>query len=97
MAVSDHGLEVLRKAAELYLSNPNELVIRTSVVGGISVSADSNPFAPPPTTDFIGRSVLSNVETFEYKLGGSGGTLLKTVTVTYVAADLEELVSVEVS
>lgn len=95
MAVSDHGLEVLRKAAEFYLSNPNELVIRTSVVGGIS--ADSNPFAPPPTTDFIGRSVLSNVETFEYKSGGSGGTLLKTVTVTYVAADLEELVSVEVA
>ncbi len=95
MAVSDHGLEVLRKAAEFYLSNPNELVIRTSVVGGIS--ADSNPFAPPPTTDFIGRSVLSNVETFVYKFGGSGGTLLKTVTVTYVAADLEELVSVEVA
>jgi hypothetical protein len=28
MAVSDHGLEVLRKAAELYLSNPNELLLR---------------------------------------------------------------------
>lgn len=96
MATTDHGLEVLRKAAELYQSNPNELLIRTAVVSG-TISAVPGPFSPPANTDYIGRSVASNVETFEYRNGGSGGTLLKTITVTYVAPDLEELVSVEVA
>lgn len=60
-------------------------------------SFGDGPFSPPTGTDYIGRSVLSNVETYEYKSGGYGGTLLKTITVTYVAADLNELLKVEVS
>jgi hypothetical protein len=96
MATSDHGLEVLRKAAELYLGNPNELQIRTLITGG-TISAVPGPFSPPANTDYIGRSVLSNVETFLFKQGGVSGTVLKTITVTYVASDLEELLSVQVS
>ena len=62
-----------------------------------SVTTGTGPFDAPTGTDYIGRSVLSNVETYEYKSGGSSGTLLKTIIVTYVAADLNELLSVEVS
>jgi hypothetical protein len=61
------------------------------------ISASPNPFSPPPSCDFILRSVSGSVETFEYFNGGSGGTLLKTVAVTYSGPDLEDLVSVEVS
>ncbi len=62
-----------------------------------SISTGSGSFDPPVGTDYIGRSVASNVETYLYKSGGEFGTLLKTITVTYVAADLEELLKVEVS
>lgn len=88
MATSDHGLEVLRKSAELYLGNPNELQIRTI--------SNTGQFAAPINADYIGRSVSSNVETFVYKSGGASGTLLKTIDVTYTDATLNELVSVEV-
>jgi hypothetical protein len=56
-----------------------------------------NPFQAPPTTDYIGRSVASDVVTWLYKNGGSGGTLLKTVTVTYTDATLETILTLEVS
>lgn len=54
-------------------------------------------FSPPASADYIGRSVAANVETFVYKSGGASGTLLKTITVTYVGTDLEDLVSVSVA
>jgi hypothetical protein len=60
-------------------------------------TATANPFAPPPGTDYIGRSVASNVEVFVYRNGGSLGTLLSTVTVTYSDNTLDELVSVTVA
>lgn len=53
-------------------------------------------FTPPANADFIGRTVLGAVETFVYKVGGSAGTILKTVKVTYTSTTLEELISVEV-
>lgn len=59
-----------------------------------SFTTGSGPFEPPSNCDTIIRSVASNVETYEYK---QGITLLKTVTVTYVAANLKDLVSVVVS
>jgi hypothetical protein len=59
--------------------------------------AAGNPFAPPSNCDYISRSVLSNVETYLFKSGGSGGTLLKTIVITYTDATLESLVTVEVS
>lgn len=69
--------------------------IPVNVVSGGGSS--SNPFAPPSGTDWIDRTVVSNVETFYYKMGGTSGTLLKTVVVTYAADDLEEFVSAGVT
>lgn len=74
-------------------SRPGQAAVE--VVGDLTIS--EGPFAPPSTTDYIGRSVLSNVETYVYKAGGASGTLLKTVVVTYVDSTLEELLTVEVS
>lgn len=74
-------------------SRPGEPAIE--IVGNLTSSP--GPFSPPINCDSIVRTVLSNVETYEYKNGGIAGTLLKTVTVTYVDNTLEELVNVVVS
>ena len=66
------------------------------VVGNITTTPVDGPFSPPAGTDYIGRTVLSNVETFVFKMGGASGTVLKTITVTYALPDLEDLVSAEV-
>lgn len=67
------------------------------IAGTFTANVDPGPFAPPQNTDSIVRTVLANVETYEYKVGGISGTLLKTVTVTYTDNTLEELVNVVVS
>lgn len=61
------------------------------------IFTSNNPFSPPQGTDYIGRSVAGPIETYLYKSGGSGGTLLATVTVTYVDSTLDDLVSVQVT
>lgn len=76
-------------------TRPGEPAIE--IAGTFTANVDPGPFSPPALCDYISRTVLSNVETYEYKQGGSGGTLLKTVTVTYTDATLEELSTVEVS
>lgn len=88
MSTLDHGLEVLRKSSEKYLGSNSESIIRTNNL--------SNPFSPPIATDYISRSVSGSVETFEYKSGGVGGTILKTVIITYQNSSLKDLVSVQV-
>lgn len=94
MALNRHSLpdRELNKFVESP-SRPGEPAVE--IVGNLV--STPGPFSPPANCDYISRSVLSNVETYEYKNGGSGGTLLKTVTVTYVDATLEELLTVEVS
>lgn len=74
-------------------SRPGEPAIE--IVGNLT--STPGPFSPPTTSDSIVRTVMSNVETYEYKSGGIAGTVLKTVTVTYTDATLEELVNVVVS
>jgi hypothetical protein len=87
--VDDHGLEVLKKAAvNLDTTLKRDYALQVT---------DSKKFALPVDCDYIGRSVLSNVETYVYKKGGAGGTLLKTVTLTYTNSSLKELVSVGVA
>lgn len=76
-------------------SRPGEPAVE--IVGNLSASIAPGPFDPPTATDTILRSVLANVETYEYKSGGPSGTLLKTVTVTYLTSSLKDLVSVVVS
>jgi hypothetical protein len=87
--VDDHGLEVIKKAG-VNLDPTSKRNYALQIV-------DSKKFAIPADCDFISRSVLSNVETYIYKSGGSGGTTLKTVTLTYTNASLNSLVSVAVS
>lgn len=67
------------------------------VTGSITAVSVPGPFAAPAGTDTVTRSVLSNVETYQYKIGGVSGTVLKTITITYTSADLEDMVSAVVS
>lgn len=90
MAVQDHGLEVLKKAGFDESGNKTNYSIQTR-------PTSFGAFSPPIETDYIGRTVLGAVETYVYKQGGSGGTTLATVTVTYTASDLDSLVSVVIS
>ena len=48
---------------------------------------------PNVAYDYWIRSVLSNVETYVYKIGGSGGTTVLTKTITYTDSSLSEIVS----
>lgn len=94
MALNRHSLpdRELNKFVESP-SRPGEPAIE--IVGNLT--STPGPFSPPTNADSIVRTVLSNVETYEYKSGGISGTLLKTVTVTYTDNTLEELVNVVVS
>lgn len=94
MALNRHSLpdRELNKFVESP-SRPGEPAVE--IVGNLT--STPGPFSPPANADSIVRTVLSNVETYEYKSGGISGTILKTVTVTYVDATLEELVNVVVS
>lgn len=55
------------------------------------------PFDVPATADTITRQVSGAQEIYRYYTGGAGGTLLRTITVTYVNSSLKDLVSVEVT
>lgn len=94
--MSIDALNIKDREMQKYVESPTRPG-KTAVEVFGSLSAGDGPFDPPTGTDYIGRSVLSNVETYEYKSGGASGTLLKTIIVTYVAADLNELLKVEVS
>lgn len=57
------------------------------------------PSGVPFEWDYIemALSVGNTVETYTYKLGGSGGTVQGTTVVTYTTSDRDVLVSVEVT
>jgi hypothetical protein len=57
----------------------------------------SNRFAPDPRADYIQRIHTGNIETFNYRMGGAFGTIVKTVVVTYQNSSLKELLSVAVT
>ena len=63
----------------------------------VSASISPGPFDAPDLTDACVRTVVGPVETFEFKTGGISGTVLKTITLTYTAPDLEELVNFTVT
>lgn len=80
MAVNDHGLEVLKKSGELVTSGDlSDMYVKTSVLGSIA----------PAGWDYIALTYVASgngageVETVTYKQGGSGGTTLRVVNLTY--------------
>ena len=69
----------------------NQTTINTSVGSLV------NKFQPIATADYVSRSVASNVETWTYKSGGSGGSTVRTITVTYTDSTLTTISSVAVT
>jgi hypothetical protein len=55
-----------------------------------------NKFAPPKDADYIATSYTLTSDVYFYKQGGSGGTLLKTITIIYTDSSKEKIQSVEV-
>lgn len=76
-------------------SRPGETAIE--VTGSLTANVIENQFDIPENCDTITRSVASNVETYYYRQGGVSGTVLKTITLTYVSSNLKELVSAVVT
>lgn len=57
-----------------------------------------NPFTPPIDSDAITVEYPSNtVEIYRYRQGGVSGTILKTVTVTYLTSNKKDLSSVVIA
>ena len=48
-----------------------------------------------PLWDYMGLVIASAVETYTFRLGGSGGTIVAVVVVTYVDATRGDILSVE--
>lgn len=56
--------------------------------------ATSNaPLGVPLNTDYIESSFSGNVQTVIYKSGGSGGIVLKTITINYVGCNLTAVIT----
>lgn len=75
-------------------TRPGEAAVE--IAGSFTADVVPGPFSPPSNCDYISRAVAGPVETYVYKNGGSSGTTLKTVTVTYTDTDLEDILTVEV-
>ena len=88
MAVDDHGLEAIRKSAEQ--TNPgigSDYYLKTKPV----------PFAfdAPLTTDAVTVEYPSStVEVYRFRTGGTGGSVLMSITVTYTTASKSFISSV---
>jgi len=92
MSTLDHGLEVLRKSSEKFENSNSESILRFKM----SDDSTRNPFLPPSGADYYSRSVAGAVETHRYYQGGSGGTLLKTMIVTYTSNALNDILNIQV-
>ena len=74
MAVDDYGIEVLKKAGEeVTAGDKSDYYIKTAGLNGLVTV----PF------DYISLSETSTTDVYTYKNGGSGGTTVATVTITY--------------
>ena len=63
------------------------------VVGSIG---EANPFAPPSATDTITVTQGATTDTYNFRQGGPGGTILRTVTLTYTDSNKDCLSQVNV-
>ena len=65
--------------------------------GNVAVNTIVNSsFTPPVNADAITVLNTSTTQTFQYRNGGTSGTILKSVLVTYTNSCKNELLSVEV-
>lgn len=62
----------------------------------VTAFPEINKFAPPQDADYIGATYNLTSDVYVYKVGGSSGTLLKTLTITYTDSTKENILSVEV-
>lgn len=76
MAVKDHGLEVLKKSGEQVIpGDGGDYYIKTAIISAI---------APPPTSDAGTVDYPSDTqEVYKFRIGGTSGTVTKTVTINY--------------
>jgi len=84
VAVEDHGLEVLKKSGEeVTAGDKSDYYIKTSILSGLV----------PKIYDYIALTYVAagngagEIETAIYKKGGSGGTSVATLTLTYNSDD----------
>lgn len=78
-----------RQATVQAFDDENDL-FRVGIVGDLA--------APPVGTDAITALYPnSTTEIFQYRVGGSSGTILRTVTVVYTDTSKNDLLSLEVS
>lgn len=78
MAVDDHGLEVLKKSGEEVVSGSKaDYYLKTGRMNALV----TEPY------DFIDLNYNADdlLDEVIYKIGGSGGTTVATLTITYVA------------
>lgn len=87
MAIKEHGLEALRKAAVHIDSALTEASIRTFDVSGMlsGISYDAIDI----------QQTSSTVETYVFKTGGLSGTTVKTIVITYTDSTKADLNTVE--
>lgn len=66
------------------------------IVGEITTT--TGPFSPPSSSDAFTVSYPNSVtEVYEFRTGGVGGTIIKTVTLIYSSASKQNLLSGVVS
>lgn len=87
MSVNDHGLEAIRKSAsEVTSGDKSEYKLRTYNVAGLLSE----------TYDYVSASYPSATqEIYTFKIGGSGGTTVATITINYTDSTKNYLSSAE--
>lgn len=89
MAVDDHGIEAIRKAAEQVVpGQKGDYYLKTASaqLAGVFIQVAFDAVTVAQTS--------ATVETFSYRTGGASGTVVATVAVTYADSTRTNLVSV---
>jgi hypothetical protein len=93
--VSLVSVAVADTRSPLYLDSPQSIGNSDDGSGkyGIHVLS-SGTFSPPYSTDTIVVSSTATTDVYAYKFGGTGGTLLRTTTITYTDSTKATLSSI---
>lgn len=92
MAIPCSTIELENKKFVESPTGSGDVAVRTAP------SIETNPFGPPLDADAITVGYPSStIEVYEYRTGGIGGSVLKTVTVTYNTGSKNEILTVVVT